>query len=260
MDAFIRGVARSAPTSKPESGEASGESTADDSAAVEAGRAQPERGPDGKFVPRRGVPEVAKQQLREEIRAELLAEQEQARERERVAQLDESERADAERYARLKDLPDDHPLLNEGDNYTWLQEYRRVLSLAPKAAKQYRADAELLIRSEREQMARDQDGFRATVRTEIAGVAQEFGVNPDTWKQPGTTWASMTRDAVRASKAPLEARIAELERELHAARTLGPNGLGSGRAPVPAGRSADGAGPSSMDDWIRGKFRNGRRG
>jgi hypothetical protein len=36
---------------------------------------------------------------------------------------------------------------------------------------------------------------------------------------------------------PVRARVNELERELHSARTVGPGGLGSMRAPAPPGRS-----------------------
>lgn len=250
MNAFMRGaIGADGSTLKPAEADASGDSASDSSGDVEAG-GEPVRGPDGRFLPRRGVPKAIEDaQSRIADLERQLADRDPAKvaEREAAEALAASDQTDAARYQHLNELPDDHPELSEGDNYSWLQEYKRVLSLSPKSAKQHRALAEQQIATANEQMAKDWEGFKETIRSEMRAIAHEFGVDPETWKTPGSTWASMTRDVA----APLKARIAELERELHSARTVGPNGLGSARAAVAAGRSSAGPPPRTMNDILR---------
>lgn len=253
MNDFMRGeMGAPVATSKPAEADASGESAPTDAGDVEAEGEPPPRGPDGKFLPRRGVPKAVEEaQARIADLERQLADRDPSKvaEREALEALEQSERADAERYRELNDLPDDHPKLAEGDNWSFLQEYKRVLALSPKAAKQHRALYEI----EREQLTKGQEKFRTGVRDEILTGAREFGVDPKNWMgdEGDATWLSMTRDAVAAKTAPLQARIAELERELHSARTVGPNGLGSVRAPAAAGRSSAGPPPRTMNDILR---------
>lgn len=257
MNDFMRGVmGQDAPTSKPEDGTATGESAPADAGDVEAGSA-PARGTDGRFLPRRGIPEAVRSA--EEKIADLerqLAERDPEKIREQLRNEDAQQALssrhieDAERYEAACRMPDSDPRLmeyvpNDPEGrtlYQWREDRKELIAKYP--------EAEAAIRASVEQRAQAQwASLLGQQRAEIIGVASELGVDPDRWKQPGTTWASMTRDAVSAATAPLQDRITALERELHSART---NGLGGARAPVAAGRSSGGARPQTMNDWLRG--------
>jgi hypothetical protein len=98
------------------------------------------------------------------------------------------------------------------------------------------------------------NGILNTIAAEVRAGAAEFGVDPQAWgPQSGATWLSMTRDAVTAQTTPLKARIAELERELHSSRTVGPNGFGTVRVPALSSNSGGGTRSRTMDDWFRGR-------
>lgn len=241
MNAFMRGAFGQEPaaTSKPAETASPGEPTAQ--ADVEAGSEPPPRGPDGKFLPRRGVPEVAKQRdaLREEVRAELLAEQARSAETAKLDELAQTRAADVQRYRKLQEMPD---VDLSGDDYTWREDFKAKLALLPEVGALHQTMAE-------QRFAEQQQAFHADQRQQITQAASEFGADPEAWKQQGTTWVSMTRDCVEAVAAPLRSRITQLERDLHNART---NGLGAVRVPVAAGRSGSGVPQKTMNDWLRG--------
>lgn len=241
MNDFMRGAFGQDPaaTSKPADSSESGESTPDVSGDVEAG--QPERGADGRFLPRRAAPEIEKQKsaLRDEVRAELLAEQARSAESAKLDELAQTRAADVARYRTLIETPDAQ--LN-GDDYQWREDFKEKLKSLPEVEALHQTLAEQRIAEERAQ-------DRARWRQEIVDLAAEYGADAESWKAPSTTWGSMTRDVVAAATTPLKARISQLERDLHAART---GGLGTRAAPVGAGRSSAGAPPRTMNDWLRG--------
>jgi hypothetical protein len=153
-------------------------------------------------------------------------------------------RADAERYERLRDIPDRD--LSD-DDYRWREDRKALLAQYPTARQAMLAEADRRAESKTTVWA---NGIAAEVRTGAA----EFGVDPKSWA-PGTgaTWLSMTRDAVKAQTDPLKAEIAELKRELHSSRTVGPNGFGTVRVPALSGNSGGGTRSRTMDDWFRGR-------
>jgi hypothetical protein len=254
MDAFMRGqMGAPVATSKPEDGAPSGEPAPQGD--VEAGRGQPERGPDGKFLPRRGAAEAVRtaeervadleRQLAERDPKRLRAQWENERTVQEATQTEADQaKADAERYERLRDIPDRD--LSD-DDYRWREDQKGLLTQYPKARQAMLAEADR--RAEAQTNA-----WGNAIAAEVQTGAAEFGVDPQVWA-PGTgaTWLSMTRDAVAAQTTPLKARIAELERELHSSRTVGPNGFGTVRVPALSGNSGGGTRSKSMDDWLRGR-------
>jgi hypothetical protein len=254
MDAFMRGqMGAPVATSKPENGAPSGEPAPQGD--VEAGRGQPERGPDGKFLPRRGAATAVR--TAEERVADLerqLAELDPVKQREKwenertVQEATQTEadqaRADAERYEQLRDIPDRD--LSD-DDYRWREDRKALLAQFPTARQAMLAEAARTAEAKT-------NGILNTIAAEVRTGAAEFGVDPQTWgPQSGATWLSMTRDAVAAQTTPLKERIAELERELHSSRTVGPNGFGTVRVPALSGNSGGGTRSRTMDDWFRGR-------
>ncbi len=257
MNDFMRGgLGPPDPTSKPDGDAAAGESAPDPSGDVEAGGA-PVRGSDGRFVSRRGVPEAVKSA--EERVAELerqLAERDPEKIREQIrnedAQQAISSRAaeEATLYEEACRMLDTDARLSEpvpgdpdGRNlYQWREDRKELIARYPQAEEAIRSDVERRFQAQ-------WNGVLAAQRADITSVATEYGIDQESWKRPGTTWASMTRDAVAHATAPLQDRIAALERELHNART---SGFGAARAPEAPGRSSAGARPSSLNDWLRG--------
>lgn len=260
MDAFVRGIAGRAPTSKPTDGEPSGESTP--AGDVKPGETR-ERDQSGRFIPRRGIPEAIKtaedeiadlrRQLAdrdpEKLRQQWLDEQAA-----RAAGPDDEEQAriDTARFLELRDLPDDHPKLAEGDNYAWLQDQKALRANYPKAERalraQYEAHAQAVIQG------RDQAVLGALKRhVGLPGVDEATFRRLSDWGDLGDHLYEAGQRSRDAEVAALKDRNAELERDQQQARYAGPRGLGSARAPIPAGRAASGA-ARDMDSWIRGRF------
>lgn len=225
--------------------------------------AGPERGTDGKFVPRRAVPEMIrtaedavraadaeiadlKRQLDErdpeKLRQQWAAD-EQTRAAERAQQaVTEQERADVARYERLKDTPDADL---SAEDYQWREDRKALLAAFPQADALYRAQYEQRLAQERGQLQQRDTEFWSGVRGQILQAASTFGVDPEKWKQSGVTWLDMTADAVMARedavRTELGARISELENELRQYRFNGAGGIAAHRAPMGAGRSGGGA-------------------
>jgi hypothetical protein len=254
MDAFMRGqMGAPVATSKPENGAPSGESTP--SGDVEAGRGQPERGPDGKFLPRRGAATAVRtaeervadleRQLAERDPERLRAQWENERTVQEATQTEaEQARADADRYEQLRDIPD-RDLSDE--DYRWREDRKALLAQFPTARQAMLAEA---VRAAETRT----NGILNGIADEVRTGAAEFGVDPERWNlKSGATWLSMTRDAVTAQTTPLKERIAELERELHSSRTVGPNGFGTVRVPALSGSSGGGTRSNSMNEWLRGR-------
>lgn len=248
MNGFMRGaIGGIDPTSKPDPDEATGE-PAPDSGDVEAG-GSPERGADGRFISRRGVPEAVKSAEERAAAAEQrLAElegqraaQEKAAESSRLDELAKTQAEAVARYRRLIEVPDDDLYRDDPEGYAWREAYKAKLASFPEVAEFHRVDAEQRIEAAAEEATNQQRG-------EIFAAAREFGVDPEGWKRPGTTWLSMTRDSVEAVAAPLRERIATLERQLHGARV---GSLGAARTPAEPGRSSAGAPVKTMNDWLR---------
>ena len=256
MNAFMRGqMGAPVATSKPEDGAPSGESTP--SGDVEAGRG-PERGPDGKFLPRRGGPERIAELERELAARDPVKLREQWENERTVREATDTEaeqaRADAERYQRLRDL---EAAQMSDEDWNFAETYRKDLNAAPVAVRKANALAEQTIKAERQALSAERNGILNTIAAEVRTGAAEFGVDPKAWgPDSGATWLSMTRDAVAVQKtviAARDARIAELERELHSSRTVGPNGFGTVRVPALSGSSGGGTRSNSMNDWLRGR-------
>lgn len=250
MNAFMRGeLDPSAVTSKPAEAAAPGEpAPAAEAGDVEAGSAAPERGPDGRFLPRRGAAEriaELERQLAERDPERLRQQWETERATREATDADEQQaRADAERYERLRDVPD-RDLSDE--DYRWREERKALLAQFPKARQAMRAEAARAIEAERL-------GLLNHVATEISARAAKYGIDPKRWgPDSGATFGSMADDIAEAVASPLKERIAELERELHAARTTGPNGIGTLRVPALNGRSGGAAPARTVNDWLRGR-------
>ena len=281
MNAFLRDrtVPDEASTSKPAEGEATGESALSDDGDEKP--VDPFRGADGRFLPRRAVPEVARQvnerlaavdpvKLRAEIRAEIVAEQQQATTQQATAAMSEQYRYEAELFDAATRMPDSDTRLSDlvqgdpqGRNlYQWREDRKELIAKYPEAEAAMRADADH--RAITQVQAWDEER-RAAMRQQIHVSAQREGINPQKWLDLGAnlTWDVMSKDIadarearVRAEVKPSLDRLSELEREL---QQLRPQALGAQRAPVAAGRSSSAA-PQSLSDAMNGWLRNGAPG
>lgn len=247
-------------TSKPSEGAAAGESASADAGDVEAGGAASPRGPDGRFLSRRGVPEALRQaeqklaevdpaRLREQHWQEFQTEQTRQQEQAQLTELSKTQSANVERYRRLQDTPDH--MLDPGD-YQWREEWKEKLAAFPDIQQFHEIDKVTQIEQSREQ-------DRAHLREQITRSAQREGIDPARWKASGVDWDSMSLDLANAREAKVRAevqphldRLADLEREL---QQLRPQALGAQRAPVAAGRSSSAA-PQSENDAFNAWLRN----
>lgn len=275
MNGFMRGaLGVPDPTSKPADDAASGGSAPDGSGDVEAGQAaqQSQRGADGRFVPRRGVPEALRQaeqklaevdpvKLREQIRAEIEAEQTQKATQQATAAMSEQAQREAEWFEFANRLPDTDPRLSElmpndpegRTVYQWREDRKELIAKYPEADAALRADAD-----RRALMADEQR--KAAMRDQIEGLARREGVDSKRWRDlgQGLTWEVMASDLLDAREARVRAelkpkldRLAELERDMQQYR---PQALGATREPLGAGRSSSAAPINqneAMDRWLR---------
>lgn len=257
---LFRSAARQ-PTSKPVESEPAGESTP----SGDVKPAERARGADGRFVSNPAEPEqpnLGRRGAAEEI-ARLQRENERLSGRlkdyettadAQVAVDDEAQaRADAERYLRLRDLPENHPELTDNDyeGWKWLEEQRQLRAGYPKASKAMQAQLAAEVATE---TARLRAGHQATLNTiaeQMGRVGARFGVDVAELQRLGDF-----EQIANAITAPLLAEIADLRREQQQHRYAGNGGLGSARAPVGAGRSP-GSPPPNMNDVFR-SFANGR--
>lgn len=199
---------------------------------------------------RRGKKEAANQQTIESLQSEIArlrqdleAAPERVRQQlavEQQQQAGASQAAeDAARYEQLINTPDH---LLTGEDYQWREEYKDNLSRFPKVREHY----EQRTRSERDQ-------FLSTMRAQIASAGTLPGVDAETFKTPGTTWADMARHihaaGVETGKsesadrvAALEAELADIKRQALAAS--------SGGLVETGGRSGGRSGLNG-DDWFR---------
>ena len=259
-DAFRARAGGFQSTLKPEASEQVGESTEFSDVKPTSGDG-PVRDASGRFVPRRGVPEAIRtaderiadleRQLAERdpatIRQQILDEQAAA-----AAGPDDEQqaRADADRFLSLRDLPDDHPKLVEGDNWQWLQEQKKLRADYPKAERALRAwhqkQAEDAIAS------RDQAVLGALRRhVALPGVDEPTFRKLSDWGDLGDHLYEAGRRSLEPELTSARDRIAELEREQQQARFAGPRGLGSARLPIEAGRSAAPAPGRDINDIFR---------
>lgn len=270
----LRSAAVGAPaTSKPADAAPVGESAPQGD--VKPTEGATERGADGRFIPRRGVPEAIK--TAEERVADLerqLAERDPATIRQQIldeqAQQaagpsdDEQARRDAERYIALRDLPDTDPLLAEGDNWAWLQHQRELRANYPKAARALQAQLDAEAEAIRSEGTREQARFWDDVKAQMTAAGLKKGVDFETYRglPHFSAMGEHLYDAGSASRQPeIDGLKAELDRALndnHQLRLTGPRGLGAGRSPIEAGRSDAGYRAPTVNDNIRSVV-NGRR-
>jgi hypothetical protein len=197
----------------------------------------------------------------EQIRQQILLEQQQQAEQAELARQDET---DAARYLRLRDMPD-HEL--SGEDYAFREDYKDLLLKAPRI----RAEYDNLLQIERQHMEQDrkakEDGFWTGVRQELSMAATLPHTNPNDllntnpnapktfpemanyYHAAGAAW----KDAEYLPK--LAAKDAEIQRqaaEIEDLRRFGPRGIASAPAPFAGGQSAGpGAGGFDMDSLIR---------
>ena len=265
MNAFMRGADLGELTLKPDEGDASGESGPQ--GLVKPG--DPLRGTDGRFLPRRGAPQAVASaeeraaeaerlaaerdpaKLREQHWAEFQAEQARAAEQSQLTEVAKTQQADVERYHRLNALPSADLSVEDWD---WLDTFKAKLATFPEVERFHQTAAEQRISAERE-------SDRATLRSQITASAYREGVDPEHWKQAGTSWESMALDLANAREARVRAevqpqldRLAELERAQQQSRYTGLNGLASVRPPSGNGRSSAAVALNeneAMNQWLR---------
>lgn len=270
MNGFLRsGATDEQPTSKPDDASSAGESTGAD--ALDVKPADPFRGQDGRFLPRRAVPEIARQSQDEveRLQAELAArdpaklreqhwqEFQQWQAQQQMAavstQTVDQQRQDAETFEASLRMSDSDPrLYEEAPNdpegrtlYQWREDRKDLISRYPDAEQAIKAEAD----------------FKATskLREQITASAQREGVDPARWKAQGVTWDSMAKDLADAREAKVRAEVqpaldelAQLRRDI---QQYTPQALGAQRSPVAAGRSGDSVQPHMnqyMDSFLRG--------
>jgi hypothetical protein len=296
MDAFMRGVVRqAAPASKPSDDEPAGESAPapgdvkptdgapkprDDKGRFLrqlAGQQAPDPSPSADAQPdpqgaqpqhigRRGAAEriaELERQLAERdpetIRQQVLAEQQQQAQQ---AAIDQKAVQDAERFQTLLQTPD-HVI--SAEDYAWREEQKELIQRYPEVRDFLAAQAERTVQARLTDAEQKQAAFWNDLRGQMGRLASRKGVDQPTYAKLGTfeamgdhlyTAGAKSRDPeVEALQRDLREARAELERH---APFNGARGPGSGRAPVPAGRSGNGAPDrNDMNAFIRGNF--GRR-
>lgn len=246
------------PTSKPPDAEPVVQSApAGDEAA-----GGPERGADGRFLPRqaapeklprRAAPEIAR--TREEIRQELLAEQQAEAVRKAAEAYDEDYLGNEDRYQSLLSKPDADL---SAEDYAWREERKERRAQHPHVERHYKS------RSDRE-IAAGWDRIKGDIRTKMERHSSKPGVDPevfDALSDWGDLGEHLYHAGARAMAEDLQskldaanARIQELEQQY---RFSGSGGLGSARGAVPAGRSPGAPPPSINDQFRRAAF--GRAG
>lgn len=243
------------PTSKPLDAAPVGESTAQ--ADVKPTEPAP-RGADGKFLPRRGAPEAVRTaeervadlerqlaerdpvKLRDQVRAEILAESE-------AAQASDQERADIERYQRLLSTPDAEL---SGEDYQWREDRKELLAKYPHVEKHYQSFAQTQIDDGWKRIKSD-IGQKMAVHASKPGVDADAFSKLDDWGEIGEhlyhAGARAMEGDLRPQLEAANARIQELEQQY---RYSGTGGLGSARGAVPAGRSPS-VPPPTVNDLFR---------
>lgn len=277
MNGFLRsGKNDEPPTLKPDDASTAGESDTAD--AVDVKPADPLRGTDGRFLPRRAVPEIVQQQqtevetlraqlaerdpakLREQHFAEFQQAQQQAQLAQTSTQMADRLRADADLFEAACRMTDSDPRLyeaapNDPDGrtvYQWREDRKELIARYPEAEQALRAESE---RSYAQWVEAD----RAKTREAISASAQREGVDPERWKTPGVTWDSMAKDLADAREAKVRAELqpqldelAQLRRDI---QQLTPQALGAQRGPATAGRSGEAVSygfNDAMNAWLRG--------
>jgi len=207
--------------------------------------------------------EKARDEARAEARQQYDREQQERQEASDREALARSSQADVERFERLNRLPDDHPTLAEGDNWTWLQERKRLLASFPEADKFYRTWAENVVtertKGVEQTLKTEREGFWNGVRAEFRAAATLPNTSPKDlevgnadapttfrdmaayyhargagWKEAEYAPQIAERDQRIAS---LEEKVAEQEADIKDLRTFGPRGLASARAATTGGQS-----------------------
>jgi hypothetical protein len=233
-------------------------------------RQQAEQANQARIAELEAAVEKAREEARAEARQQLEREQQERQDREQAEALARSSQEDIERFERLNRLPDDHPTLAEGDNWTWLQERKRLLASFPEADRHYRTWAERVV-AERTQgveqtLTAEREGFWNGVKAEFRSAATLPNTNPKDlevgaegapqtfaemaayyhargagWKEAEYAPQIAERDQRIATQ---DERIAELEEEVKDLRLVGPRGLASARAATSGGQSGGGSGGS----------------
>jgi len=178
----------------------------------------------------------------------------------------EQAKQDAARYLRLRDLPDGHPELSEGDNWAWLQEQKELRAKFPAAEKAIRTQYEAQLETETARLTQREAGIWDDIRGQLRRAGQKAGVDFEQYKgQPSfEAMGSYLYDAgVRSRDAEIDALTRERD-ELRAERDQqlrysGPRGLAATRTPPTAGRSSPGTSEPSINDLFRQAV-YGRRG
>lgn len=249
-DAIRSAALGSRSTLKPPETDASGESAPQGDVKPE----EPVRGADGRFVPRRGVPEAAKVALREEVRAELLAEQQQATEHAKLDEMSKTREADVARYRTLIETPDARL---SADDYAWREDFKEKLELIPEVVSYHQELTRQEIATRTAELSQKQTDFWGDVKGQMGRLSTLPGVDGAAYEKLGNfeqmgghLWEA-GRASGRAELADENRRLADENRQL---RQTGPRGLAAARSGLPGGRSSVPA-PTDMNQRLFGAWR-----
>ena len=251
-------------TSKPSTADPDGGSTPEGDVKPSA----PDRGADGKFVPRRGVQKALAEadakvaaapdpdQLREQIRAEVRAEQQTAADNAKLDELAQSKAADVARYRQLLEVPDAEM---SGDDYQFREDFKERLRLIPEVESTHRELARQTIEAERKALSTKEVNFLNGIYDQVATLASKAGIDPEKWKAKGVDFAVMAEDYATARVSAREAEVrAELGAEIRRLqdanqqfRLTGSRGLGAARTGLNGGVSGTGAPDLNANDIFR---------
>jgi hypothetical protein len=177
----------------------------------------------------------------EKIRADLAAEQQRQQEQAAQSHLADTEQADAERYARLRDVPDRD--LSD-DDYRWREDRKALLSAFPKARTALEAQTRQELAAYQAQLQQSYEGAWAQITREMGQAESKPGVERGAIVK-GTSFSAIADHLYEAGRKSLQP---ELDRALEQVRRLqgegrqfrlsGRNGLAAARAPINGGRSA----------------------
>lgn len=286
LDNLIRGVVTApAPASKPAAEETDGESTSQEAVKPSEGRQRQPNGqfapkpdaapvesqadPQGQPIPRRGAAAEI-ERLRQEnealkaqndpatLRAQVLADIEAENARKAAEAYDEDYLGNEDRYRKLVATPD-YEL--SAEDYQWREERKERRAKHSHVERHYQSAAERQLQVGMEDLSQKQNEFWKDVKGQMGRLASRKGVDQATYSKLGN-FEQMGSHLYDAGARSRDDEVAGLEEDLREARAElerhasfnGSRGPGSGRSPVPAGRSSNGqpTGTSRLDAFIRG--------
>ncbi len=228
----------------------------------------PDRGADGRFIPRRGLPKAIEERDSkiaelerqvaerdpEKLRQQWAAETTQRAEESELQKLSQARAADVEKYRRLRDERDEDL---SADDYAWREDFKAKLRSAPEAEAAHREYARQEIESARGELSARQEAFWDDVRGQMAPLASRPNVDAEAFRklgrfdQMGDALYEAGRVSGRGELAEENRRLREENQQL---RLHGPRGISAARAPLNGGAPSADA-PMSPNEWFRRQLR-----